>query len=79
MSFNIAGFEAVNVGTILDGDYNIACRTGLQCPPMVHQQIGTDLIHGTVRLGLGPFNTEAEVDYTIRAISEIAAHYAKTN
>ncbi len=53
LSFNIQGFEAANVGTILDGDYNIACRTGLQCAPLVHQQIGTDLLQGTVRLGLG--------------------------
>ena len=78
LSFNVRGFEAVNVGTILDGDYNIACRTGLQCAPLVHQQIGTDLIQGTVRLGCGPFNTEAQIEYTIKAISEIAGHYAKT-
>lgn len=77
LSFNIQGFEAANVGTILDGDYNIACRTGLQCAPLVHQQIGTDLLQGTVRLGLGPFNTEAQVDYAIKAISEIAEYYAK--
>jgi cysteine desulfurase family protein len=77
LSFNIRGFEAVNVGTILDGDYNIACRTGLQCAPLVHQQIGTDLLQGTVRMGFGPFNTEAQVDYAIKAISEIAGYYAK--
>ena len=75
LSFNIRGFEAVNVGTILDGDYNIACRTGLQCAPLVHQQIGTDLLQGTVRMGFGPFNTEAQVDYAIKAISEIAVSY----
>ena len=77
LSFNVRGFEAVNVGTILDGDYNIACRTGLQCAPLVHQQIGTDLIQGTVLMGFGPFNTEAQVDFAIKAISYIAVYYAK--
>ena len=35
MAFNINGFEAGETGTILDVDYDIACRTGLHCAPMV--------------------------------------------
>jgi len=77
LSFNIKGFEAVNVGTILDGDYSIACRTGLQCAPLVHEQLGTDKIHGTVRIGLGPFNTQDHVEKAVQAIGEIASFYAK--
>lgn len=73
LSFNIEGWEAADVGTMLDVDYNIACRTGLQCAPLVHQQIGTDKIHGTVRLSLGPFNAEQDIDTTIQAVKEIAA------
>jgi cysteine desulfurase/selenocysteine lyase len=37
LSFNIEGWEAADVGTMLDVDYNIACRTGLQCAPLVHE------------------------------------------
>lgn len=77
LSFNIDGFEAVNTGTILDGDYNIACRTGLQCAPLVHKFLNTDTIGGTVRLGFGPFNTEKQVEATLGAIDEIASMYAK--
>ncbi len=77
ISFNIKGFEAVNTGTILDGDYDIACRTGLQCAPRVHEQLGTDKIHGTVRMGLGPFNTKAHVETALDAIKEIASTYAR--
>jgi selenocysteine lyase/cysteine desulfurase len=76
LSFNIKGFEAVNTATILDGDYHIACRSGLQCAPRVHEQLGTDKINGTVRIGVGPFNTEAHIDTAIRAIREIASLYA---
>lgn len=76
LSFNISGFEAVNTGTILDGDYNIACRTGLQCAPLVHETLGTDTIGGTVRMGLGPFNTEEHVAKAVQAIGEIACMYA---
>jgi selenocysteine lyase/cysteine desulfurase len=77
LSFNIRGFEAVNTATILDGDYNIACRAGLQCAPLVHEQLGTDQISGTVRMGFGPFNTEKQVTHALRAVSEIARRYGK--
>lgn len=73
ISFNIKGFEAGDVGTMLDVDYNIACRTGLQCAPKVHIGLGTDKIHGTVRLSIGPFNTEEHIDKTVEAVKEIAA------
>jgi selenocysteine lyase/cysteine desulfurase len=73
LSFNIAGWEAGDVGTMLDVDYNIAVRTGLQCAPKVHQQIGTLEKHGTVRMSIGPFTTETEIDTAIEAVREIAA------
>ncbi|MHC1779973.1 MAG: aminotransferase class V-fold PLP-dependent enzyme [Bacteroidales bacterium] len=73
LSFNIEGFEAGDVGTMLDVDYNIAVRTGLQCAPLVHQQIGTFDIHGTVRMSIGAFTTEEEIDIAINAIREISS------
>lgn len=73
LSINIQGLEAGDVGMMLDVDYNIATRTGLQCAPLVHTGLGTDKIHGTVRLSIGPLNEEAHVDAAIEAIREIAA------
>jgi selenocysteine lyase/cysteine desulfurase len=70
---NIDKFDSGDVGTMLDVDYNIACRTGLQCAPMVHEGIGTINIHGTVRLSIGPFNTEAHIDAAIDALKDIAS------
>jgi selenocysteine lyase/cysteine desulfurase len=72
LSFNIMGFEAGDVGTMLDVDYNIACRTGLQCAPLVHRHLGTEKMHGTVRLSIGPFTTDEHVDAAIEAVAEIA-------
>lgn len=73
LSFNIKGFEAGDVGTMLDVDYNIAVRTGLQCAPKVHQHIGTADIHGTVRMSVGAFTTEDDIEAAITAVKEIAA------
>jgi len=77
LSFNIDGVEAGEVGTMLDVDYNIAARTGLQCAPKVHESIGTADIHGTVRLSMGPFNTESDIDAAIQAVSETAEMFKK--
>jgi cysteine desulfurase family protein len=73
LSFNVEGWDAGNVGTMLDVDHNIACRTGLQCAPLVHEQIGTDKIHGTVRFSIGAFNTEEHIDKAIEAVEQIAS------
>jgi cysteine desulfurase/selenocysteine lyase len=71
VSFNIDGMEALDVGTLLDGEYNIACRTGLHCAPLVHEQLGTAKIGGTVRMGIGPFNTEDHIKTAIEAVGEL--------
>jgi cysteine desulfurase family protein len=72
LSFNVAGMDAADVGTMLDVDHGIACRTGLHCAPLVHEQIGTDKVHGAVRFGIGPFNTEEHIAAAVKAVGEIA-------
>ncbi|MDM7914704.1 MAG: aminotransferase class V-fold PLP-dependent enzyme [Candidatus Eisenbacteria bacterium] len=71
LAWNVEGMEAGDAGTMLDVDYDIACRTGLHCAPMVHEHLGTDKIHGAVRFAIGAFNTEAEIDHAIRAVEAI--------
>jgi selenocysteine lyase/cysteine desulfurase len=73
LCFNVKGFEAGDVGTMLDVDYNIATRTGLHCAPKVHEGLGTVDMHGTVRMSIGPFNTEEQIDAAIEAIEDIAS------
>jgi cysteine desulfurase family protein len=73
LPFNVEGVDAEDVGTMIDVDYDIACRTGLHCAPLVHQQLGTDKLRGSVRFGLGPFTTKEEIQAAIKAVSETAA------
>ncbi|HUK13628.1 MAG TPA: aminotransferase class V-fold PLP-dependent enzyme, partial [Thermoanaerobaculaceae bacterium] len=72
LSLTVAGRDPADVGTLLDVEYNVAARTGLQCAPLVHQQMGT-ATHGTVRLSVGPMNVAADVDAAVAALTEIAA------
>jgi cysteine desulfurase / selenocysteine lyase len=73
LSFTINNWKSEDVGTILSAHYRIACRTGLQCAPLVHETLGTVKLGGTVRFSLGPFNTEADIDQAIEAVRKIAA------
>jgi len=55
----------------LEKEFGILCRPGLHCAPSAHRTIGT-FPDGTVRFGLSAFNTEAEVETAVQAISEIS-------
>ncbi|MFP3489357.1 aminotransferase class V-fold PLP-dependent enzyme, partial [Staphylococcus sp. SIMBA_130] len=62
------------IAIILDQHYEIAVRAGLHCTPLGHETIGTSRT-GTVRLSVGPYNTEDEVYKVIEAVEEIVEGY----
>ncbi len=68
---NVEGMVAADVGTILDGDYGIAVRTGLHCAPLVHVDLGTPT-HGTVRFSTGCFNMDEDVNQALEAMAAIS-------
>jgi cysteine desulfurase family protein len=72
VSFNITGLEPSEVGLRLDDEYAIMCRVGLHCTPAAHQTLGT-FPAGTVRFGLGAFNTTEEVKTALDAVYQLAA------
>ncbi|WP_026835193.1 aminotransferase class V-fold PLP-dependent enzyme [Eubacterium xylanophilum] len=71
VSFNVEGYTSEEVGMILDEDYDIAVRTGYHCAPYIHKYIKDKDTLGTVRIGLGLFNTKYEIDVLVEAVREI--------
>jgi len=71
LSFTVDGWDPADVGVLLDGDHNIACRTGLQCAPLMHDRMGTSP-RGTVRLSVGPMNVESDIQAAINGVRDIA-------
>ncbi len=72
LSMSVENFDASDVGTFLDVDFNILTRTGLHCAPLMHQHYGTTP-RGTVRFSIGPFNNEEQVREAVRAVEKISA------
>lgn len=71
VSFTLKGMISDDVGMILDEDFDIAVRTGYHCAPYIH-----DILHdvqnlGTIRIGLGKFNSKKDVDKLIIALKDI--------
>jgi len=71
VSINVKRKEASEVGYLLDREFDIMTRVGLHCNPAAHRTLGT-FPHGTVRLSMGFFNTQQEVDQVLEAVKEIA-------
>lgn len=71
LSFSVEGYEAHDVGMILNDEFDIAVRTGYHCAPLVHSLIGSEQNGGTVRVSVSYFNTVEEVDKLIEAIGSL--------
>ncbi|REJ68957.1 MAG: aminotransferase class V-fold PLP-dependent enzyme [Planctomycetota bacterium] len=71
VSFNVRGYDPQEVAMLLDSAYGIEVRSGLHCAPEIHRTLDT-FPAGTVRMSLGIFNDEQDVELAIRAIAEIS-------
>jgi len=71
VSFVVEGYESSEVGTILDDEYDIAVRTGYHCAPYIHDYLGDKPYHGTIRVGIGQFNTKEDIDALVNAIESL--------
>ena len=71
ISFNVCGYTAEDIGTILDSDYGIAVRTGYHCAPYIHKYLSDKEFVGTVRVGIGQYTTEDDIESLLCAIAEL--------
>ena len=65
--FSVDGIDTGELATRLDREHGIMLRPGLHCAPAAHRRVGT-FPDGTVRVGIGPFTTEADVDALVGAV-----------
>ncbi|TGY91524.1 aminotransferase class V-fold PLP-dependent enzyme [Petralouisia muris] len=72
LSFNLRGFSAGDVGALLDQEYHIAVRTGYHCAPLIHKYLNDEGTGGTVRVSIGRFTKESELERLAEAVEEIA-------
>jgi len=71
VSFNLEGWEPGELGVTLDQAFDIQVRSGLHCAPSTHRVLDT-FPKGTVRVSVGCFNTEEDIDYTLNTLEQVA-------
>ena len=71
VSFIVEGYDSGDVGQILDDEFDIAVRTGYHCAPYIHKYLQDIPYAGTVRVGIGPFNTKEDIDTFIEAVESL--------
>ncbi|MGM0396131.1 MAG: aminotransferase class V-fold PLP-dependent enzyme [Bacillota bacterium] len=71
VALNIRDLDSSEVSFVLNEEFGIYVRPGLHCAPLAHETIGT-LKQGAVRFSMGPFNTQKDMEYTVKALRRIA-------
>ena len=71
-SLDFPGKDNAEITARLEEDFGILTRCGLHCAPNAHRTLGT-FPRGTVRLSLGWFNTEADIDRALQAVKAVSA------
>ena len=73
VSFTVPGWHPGEAGDILSGSYDIICRTGLHCSPMIMENLGME--EGTIRLSLSRFTEKADADRVLEAVAAMRENY----
>jgi len=73
ISFLLPGWDLKESGYILENSFNILCRTGLHCAPLIHRFIGTAPL-GTVRFSLSRFTHAEDVVTILTVIEQLMKH-----
>lgn len=70
VSVQTLGTELSRAAFALDDAYGIQTRVGLHCAPAAHRTLGS-FPTGSIRFSFGWFNTAADVDRALAALSEV--------
>lgn len=71
VTFNIGNIDSGDIEQELIETYNISCRAGGHCAPLMHKALGTEK-QGAVRFSFSYFNTIEEVEYAIKVIQQLS-------
>ncbi len=72
ISFDHPAYTPSQWSALLDQEFEIACRSGLHCSPLIHRHLDT-YPTGLVRLSPGYFNTRQDMINTAGAIRKLVA------
>ncbi len=73
VSFYLDNMDSLMTSDVLNDKYDIACRAGLHCAPLIHRHLGTEK-QGLVRVSVSAENTKEEVYAFLNAVDDISKY-----
>jgi cysteine desulfurase / selenocysteine lyase len=70
VAMTVEGYDPRELASLLDANFGIQVRAGLHCAPRIHEWLGLAPT-GSVRMSVGPFTTDEEIDRTLHAWRDI--------
>ena len=71
LAFTVEGYDSAAFADALEARFDIACRPGLHCAPLLHRAYGTQDT-GAVRFSLGAFTSARELSRAVTAVRILA-------
>jgi cysteine desulfurase family protein len=75
VSFSAGETDPLVFSDVLSSRFGISSRAGLHCAPGAHEHYGTLAAGGSIRLSVGYFTTEQEIELCLAAIRETVAGF----
>ena len=70
ISFTIPKLFPNDLAYILDNEFNVVVRPGLQCAPLLHKALGT-YSNGTCRVSLGKYTTQEDINKFVEILNQV--------
>ena len=70
VAFNISNFDSGLVANILSEEFDVCCRSGFHCAPLVHKYYKTEN-QGMIRASINSDNSVEEIDEFISILSKV--------
>jgi len=71
VAFTVEGFDSSAFADALEARFDIACRPGLHCAPLLHRAYGTQNT-GAIRFSLGAFTSARDISRAVTAVRILA-------
>ena len=70
ISFTLPHWQVADAGKVLERSFEIICRTGLHCAPLIHEWLATQP-GGTIRFSLSRFTHETDIAMALQAVCRL--------
>lgn len=72
IAFQLKGLDCHDAAVILEQEFQIQCRAGLHCAPLLHAALGLQERSGSLRFSPGPMTTSTEIQLAVKAVAELS-------